>query len=92
MVQNNIVQNLRLLNNDVSQKLDKISINMKEAINQFYENRMQECDSLRKDINDIKKNVQTVRKGDDEIMEEKERFKKVRSCCTNNPCLMTFYW
>lgn len=93
LVRNEIAQNLQLLNDNVSQKLDKLSAYMNESINQFCEYRLQECDGLHKSIAEIKKNIQAVRKGDYEIMEEQERFKKVRPRSTDNPysCRMTFY-
>ncbi|KYN01497.1 hypothetical protein ALC62_07679 [Cyphomyrmex costatus] len=71
-----IVKNLRYLNDDVSQKFDKLLAYTNESTKQLCNYRLQERDNLYKNINTIKQNMQTIRQGDDKIMEEQERFKK----------------
>lgn len=84
LVQNEIAKNLRLLKDDVSQKLDKLSAYTNESVNQLCNYRLQERDNLDKIVAEIRESVQAVRKGDDEIMEKQERFKKVRSRLTQS--------
>lgn len=72
-----IANNLRHLNDDVSQKFDKLLVYTNESIRQLCNHKIQECDNLRKNIDDIKQNVQIIHESDGKIMEEQEKFKKV---------------
>lgn len=72
-----IVKNLHRLNEDVSQKFDKLLVYTNESIRQLCNYRLQERDNLYKNIEEIKLNIQAIREGDGKIMEEQERFKKV---------------
>lgn len=72
-----IANNLRHLNDDVSQKFDKLLAYTNESIRQLCDHKIQECDNLRKNIDDIKQNVQIIHESDGKIMEEQEKFKKV---------------
>ncbi|XP_067210795.1 kinesin-like protein Klp61F [Linepithema humile] len=71
-----IVKNLRCLNEDVSQKFDKISTYTNQSIRQLRDHRIQERDNLYKTITEIKQNVQAVCEGDSKVMKEQEQFKK----------------
>ncbi|XP_012540169.1 kinesin-like protein Klp61F [Monomorium pharaonis] len=71
-----IVKNLHHLNDNVSQKFDKLLEYKNESIRQLCNYRLQERDNLLKNIEDIKQNVQAIREGDNKIMQEQERFKK----------------
>lgn len=77
LIQNEIARNLRLLNEDVSQKLDKLLTYTNDSINQLCDYRLQERENLYKSISEIKENIQTVREGDVKIMGEQQKFKKV---------------
>ncbi|KAM0732655.1 Kinesin-like protein Klp61F [Formica fusca] len=72
-----IANNLRHLNDDVSQKFDKLLSYTNESIRQLCDHKIQECDNLRKNIDDIKQNVQIIHESDGKIMEEQEKFKKL---------------
>lgn len=77
LIQNEIAKNLQLLNEDVSQKLDKLLTYTNESINQLCNYRLQERENLYKGISEIKENIRTVCKGDAKIMGEQQKFKKV---------------
>jgi len=72
-----IIKNLNCLNDDVSQKFDKLLAYTNESIRELCDYRLQERDNLYKSIDEIKRNTQVIREGDSKIMEEQERFKKV---------------
>jgi len=72
-----IIKNLHCLNDDVSQKFDKLLAYTNESIRQLCDYRLQERDNLYKNIDEIRRNTQAIREGDNKIMEEQERFKKV---------------
>lgn len=72
-----VANNLRHLNDDVSQKFDKLLSYTNESIRQLCNHKIQERDNLYKNINEIRQNMQVIHKDDDIIMEEQERFKKV---------------
>lgn len=72
-----MANNLRLLNDDVSQKFDKLLSYTNESIRQICNHKIQERDNLYKDINEIRQNIQVIHESDDKIMEEQEKFKKV---------------
>lgn len=72
-----MANNLRLLNDDVSQKFDKLLSYTNESIRQICNHKIQERDNLYKNINEIRQNIQVIHESDDKIIEEQERFKKV---------------
>lgn len=72
-----IANNLRHLNDDVSQKFDKLLAYTNESIGQLCNHKIHERDNLRKNIDEIKQNIQAIQEGDGKIMEEQESFKKV---------------
>ncbi|XP_011703386.1 PREDICTED: bipolar kinesin KRP-130-like [Wasmannia auropunctata] len=71
-----IVKNLHHLKNDVSKKFDQLLAYTNESIKQLCNCRLQECDNLYKNINEIKQDTQAMRERDGKIMEEREKFKK----------------
>ncbi|XP_050448393.1 kinesin-like protein Klp61F [Cataglyphis hispanica] len=71
-----IANNLRHLNNDVSQKFDKLLAYTTESIKQLCNHKIQECNNLRKNIDEIKQNIQVISERDGKIMEAQEKFKK----------------
>ncbi|EFN72909.1 Bipolar kinesin KRP-130 [Camponotus floridanus] len=71
-----MANNLRLLNDDVSQKFDKLLSYTNESIRQICNHKIQERDNLYKDINEIRQNIQIIHESDDKIIEEQEKFKK----------------
>jgi len=72
-----MANNLRLLNDDVSQKFDKLLSYTNESIRQISNHKIQERDNLYKNINEIRQNIQVIHESDDKIIEEQEKFKKV---------------
>lgn len=72
-----IVKNLHHLNDDISQKFDKLLAYTNESIRQLCNYKLQEHDNLCKNIEEIKQNIQGIRESDDKIMEEQKRFRKV---------------
>ncbi|XP_025994445.1 kinesin-like protein Klp61F [Solenopsis invicta] len=72
-----IVKNLHHLNDNVSQRFNKLLEYNNESIRQLCNYRLQERDNLYKNIEEIKQNIQSIREGDGKIMEEQERFKKL---------------
>lgn len=72
-----IANNLRHLNDDVSQKFDKLLAYTTESIKQLCNHKIQECNNLRKNIDEIKQNIQVINERDGKIMEEQEKFKEV---------------
>ncbi|KAL6443151.1 hypothetical protein ACFW04_002832 [Cataglyphis niger] len=71
-----IANNLRHLNDDVSQKFDKLLAYTTESIKQLCNHKIQECNNLRKNIDEIKQNIQVISERDGKIMEAQEKFKK----------------
>ncbi|CAL1688462.1 unnamed protein product [Lasius platythorax] len=71
-----IANNLRHLNDDVSQKFDKLLAYTNESIGQLCNHKIHERDNLRKNIDEIRQNIQAIQEGDGKIMEEQESFKK----------------
>lgn len=77
LIQNKIARNLRLFNEDISQKLDKLLTYTNQSLSQLCDYRLQERDHLYKTISEIKENIRTVHEGDSKVMEEQRKFKKV---------------
>lgn len=73
-----IANNLRCLNENVSQKFDNIITYTDQSIKQLCNYRIKERDNLHKTISEVKQNVQTVYEGNSKIMKEQEKFKKVQ--------------
>lgn len=72
-----IAKNLRQLSDDVSQKINYLKTYTHESIRQFCHHRLEEYDNLKKNLTEIRQNVQTVRENEAKIMIEQENFKKV---------------
>jgi len=72
-----IIKNLRCLNDNVSRKFDELLAYTSESTRQLCNNKLQERDNLHKNIDIIRQNIQTIRQGDDKIMEDQKRFRKV---------------
>ncbi|KAL0132743.1 hypothetical protein PUN28_000465 [Cardiocondyla obscurior] len=71
-----IANKLRHLNDDVSEKVDKLLTYTNESIKELCNHRLQERNNLYKTIDEIKQSIKTIREGDDKIMEEQDRFKE----------------
>ncbi|XP_032682727.1 kinesin-like protein Klp61F [Odontomachus brunneus] len=76
LIQNEIAKNLRLLSENLFQKLDKLLTYTNESINQVCDHRLQERENLYKNISEIKENIQKVCEGDAKIMGKQHQFKK----------------
>ncbi|XP_072756938.1 kinesin-like protein Klp61F isoform X1 [Anoplolepis gracilipes] len=71
-----IANTLHQLNDDVSQKFDKLLEYTDESITQLCNRNIHEHDNLQKNMDDMRKSVQVIHESDSKIMEEQEKFKK----------------
>ncbi|KAG7202940.1 hypothetical protein KM043_010081 [Ampulex compressa] len=77
LVETEIATNLNTLNNDISKKLEHISTYVKNTVDLLCTYRLEECDRLCKNVQEIKESIEHVLKKEDNIMKSRRMFAKM---------------
>lgn len=77
LVKTKIAENLNVLNESVSQKLQYLATLAKTSINEMCNYQLTECNQLCKNIEEIEQTVQNVLHSQDQTLQENQQFVKV---------------
>lgn len=73
----NFVQNLQTLNNDISRKLEDVSVYMKDAVETACKYRLEECNSLRENLGEINEHINCMFLNQKQMVKDYKVFGKV---------------
>jgi len=86
-----LVQNLQILNENITQKLEKASTYAKLAIETICRNRLEEYNHFRNSLNEISKQIDHMSQNKKQVMENYKKFGKVCGICPLKIFMKIYY-